>query len=378
MTGRLRPDGRTRRRARRSFTHIGALVLAASLPLAFDAAAPEIADAQASINCAAGVPDEWEFLAGASSNKVGQQILCNYSVTGTVNGQRGQLVGGTAITIEYFCSAADASKRFDGVTSSKRKTETARVDGELLVIEEGPSAKNPDNPQSVGITSTFYDGVYNLFEKEWRLLNPQVFATIVVITNRGQTPEDKRLSVKQVEAVARSLANANSSGAGCAIPGAGGGGGGDNTAIVVVGGIGLVAAAALAASKAKKAKTAAADGATAPTEKLDMAILQIDAKEFDVDPANPATVTLTGWNVGDDGVPVHVPMTIWITAAPGCGVQVVPDQADGQLIAVLSVDPTAQSAQSEVELVASGVWKGKQVSETITVRLGGDLELRLY
>ena len=369
------------RGARLSLTGVGALMIAASASLVFDVAAPGVALAQAAINCTAGAPAEWEFFAKASSNSVGTQILCNYSVTGTVSGKRGELIGGTAITIEYFCSPTDASKRFDGVTNSIRKTETNRVAGQLLVIEEGPSAKNPDNPQRNGITSTLYDGVYNLFEKEWRLLNPQVFATIVVITDRGRVPEDKRLSVKQVEPVARSLAEANSSGAGCTIPGTGGDGGGDNTAIVVVGGIALVAAAALAASKAAK-KKAASNGAAAPTDaptgQLDMAILQIDAKQFDIDSTNPATVTLTGWNVGDDGVPVHVPMTIWITAPPLCGVLVVPDQADGQLIAVLSVDPTTQSPQTEVELVASGVWKGKQVSETITVRLGGDLELRLY
>ena len=356
-------------------------MIAVSLSLVFDVAAPEVARAQAAINCTAGAPAEWAFLAKASSSSVGAQIVCNYSVTGTVNGKRGELIGGTAITIEYFCSASDASQRFDGVTKSSRKTETNRVDGQLLVIEEGPSAKNPDNPQSDGISSTLYDGVYNLFEKEWRLLSPQVFATIVVITARGRVPEDKRLSVKQVEPVARSLANANSSGAGCTISGTGGGGGGDNTAIVVVGGVAAVAAVALAASKAAKKKAASDDAAAptdAPTGQLDMAILQIDAKLFDIDSTSPATVTLTGWNVGNDGIPVHVPMTIWITAPPLCGVQVVPDQAEGQLIAVLSVDPTSPSPESDIELVASGVWKGKLVSETITVRVGGDLELRLY
>ena len=57
---------------------------------------------------------------------------------------------------------------------------------------------------------------------------------------------------------------------------------------------------------------------------------------------------------------------------------VVPDQGEGQLIASLSVDPTVARPDGPVQLVANGVWNGKQLSETITVRVGGDLELRLY
>lgn len=337
------------------------------------------AEAQQAVDCAAGVPGNWELLAERSSPTTGEQILCNYTVTGTEGTQRGRLVGGTAITIEYFCAASDAKERFDGVTERPRDTETKRTD-DMVVIEEGPAARHTPNPQDDEVTSTFYPGIFNLFEKEWRLLSPQVFATIVVITDRGEVPEDRRLSVAAVEPIARGLANANKAGAGCAIGDIGGttGGGGPST-IVIVGGIGLVAAAATAAVKARKKQQAAAGApADAPVQGVDLSILQIDRNDFAIDASNPATVTLTGWQVRDDGGYTNVPMTIWIASAPGCGVAVVPDQGEGQLIASLSVDPTVARPDGPVQLVANGVWNGKQLSETITVRIGGDLELRLY
>ena len=347
-------------------------------------AKPQPASAQAPVECQKGAPEEWSFLAARSSKTVGSQFLCNYSVHGAGSGGNGPAVGGTAITVEYFCTAAEAAARFKSVADSPRKTETQRIAGELLVIEEGPSAKNPDNPQSDGVSSTFFEGEFNLFEKEWRLLNPQVFATLVVITDRGKVPEDKRFGVDDVEPVARGLADLNASGAGCAIPSTGGGDdGGGNGIIVVVGGIGFVAAAAALAVKARKPKAASvpATATTSPTpqtEDLDLAILQLDANEFDVGADSPAIVTLTGWNVGTDGVPTRVPMTIWITVPAGGGVLVAPDQGEGQLIATISVDLVEPSTNDQVELTATGVWKGKQISETITVSLGGEFELRLY
>ena len=361
------------------------LVIAALVLFAVVTAKPQAASAQAPVECQKGAPAEWSFIAERSSATVGQQFLCNYSVHAEGSGGSGPAVGGTAITVEYFCTATEAASRFKSVADSPRKTETQRIAGELLVIEEGPNAKNPDNPQSNGVRSTFFDGEFNLFEKEWRLLNPQIFATIVVITNRGKVPEDKRFGVDDVEPIARGLANFNASGAGCPIPGLDGGedGGGGTGIIVVVGGIALVAGAAALAVKSRKPKgesvPATATASTAPpTDDLDLAILQLDAKEFDVDDANPATVTLTGWNVGTDGIATRVPMTIWITAPLGCGVLVVPDQGDGELIATISVDAEQPSTTDQVELTATGVWKGKQISETLTVRFGGALELRLY
>ena len=357
-------------------------MIAALVLLAVVTIKPQAASAQTPVECQKGAPAEWSFIAERSSATVGQQFLCNYSVHGAGSGGSGPAIGGTAITVEYFCTPAEAASRFKSVADSPRKTETQRIAGELLVIEEGPSAKNPDNPQSNGVRSTFFDGEFNLFEKEWRLLNPQIFATIVVITNRGKVPEDKRFGVDDVEPVARGLANFNASGAGCPIPGADGGGGGGNGIIVVVGGIAAVAGAAALAVKSRKPKgesvpAAATASAVPQTADLDLAILQLDAKEFDINDASPAKVTLTGWNVGTDGVPTRVPMTIWITAPAGCGVLVVPDHGEGELIATISVDAEQPSTTDQIELTATGVWKGKQISETITVRLGS-LELRLY
>jgi hypothetical protein len=143
--------------------------------------------------------------------------------------------------------------------------------------------------------------------------------------------------------------------------------GGYNGAIAVVGGIAAVAAAA-----------AAAVAKTPKGEETDLAILQLDANEFDVDAENSAIVTLTGWNVGGDGQPVRVPMDIWITVPPACGVVVNPDQGTGELVATISLDADNPTDAEQVELTASGVWKGKQATESITVRLGGDLELKLY
>jgi hypothetical protein len=71
-------------------------------------------------------------------------------------------------------------------------------------------------------------------------------------------------------------------------------------------------------------------------------------------------------------------MTIWITVPPGRGVLFAPDQADGQLIATISVDHEHPSDARQVQLAATGVWKGKQVTESINVTRGSALELRLY
>ena len=89
---------------------------------------------------------------------------------------------------------------------------------------------------------------FGLQEKEWRLLSPQVFATMVVLTNeRGKVPETERFGVEQAEVVARDLANHSRSAAGCDIPeiGAGttttGGGGGLPVNVLVgAGGIAII------------------------------------------------------------------------------------------------------------------------------------------
>jgi hypothetical protein len=166
------------------------------------------------------------------------------------------------------------------------------------------------------------------------------------------------------------------------------GGGGTTTAppedgggngIVVVGGVGLVAlAAAAAALKAKNRRKEAPVAETAnsaPKVDDDIAILQLDAKDFDISDS-PKTVTLTGWSADTEGRLSRVPMTIWITVPHGQGVKVAPDQGEGELVATIAVDEEHPSVAPLVELVANGVWKGKQMTETITVRTSS-FELRL-
>jgi hypothetical protein len=142
--------------------------------------------------------------------------------------------------------------------------------------------------------------------------------------------------------------------------------GGYNGAIAIVGGVAAVLAAA-----------AAAAARTPKGEETDLSILQLDVNKVDIDAEHDAKVTLTGWHVGEDGQPKRVPMTIWIEGHEGSGVLVVPAQAEGELIATISIDAAAPTDAEEVQLTANGVWKGKQATETITVRVGGDLELRL-
>ena len=151
--------------------------------------------------------------------------------------------------------------------------------------------------------------------------------------------------------------------------------GGYNGAIAVVGGIAAVAAAAVAAATAAAAATGSGKNGD---EEPDLAILQLDVNELDVDARNSATVTMTGWHVGKSGQPQRVPMTIWISAPPGCGLLIEPDQGEGQLVAVVRLDESSPTDAEQVALTAHGVWKGKEATEMITVRLGGDLELRLY
>lgn len=143
--------------------------------------------------------------------------------------------------------------------------------------------------------------------------------------------------------------------------------GGYNGAIALVGGVAAVAAAA-----------AAAAAHTPKDEDTDLSILQLDVNKLDVDGTTPGIVTLTGWHAGNDGEPKRVPMTIWIDGHANGGVLVQPDQGEGQLVATITVDENNPGDADQVLLTAHGVWKGNEATETITVRLGGDLELRLY
>ena len=243
MQMRARTAGVTRRFALRL---IGIAVLTAGwLP----ATTPTVAAASI---CDVTDPAGWNVIAEASSTATGQQFVCNYRVD-RPSGQ-----SGTAITIEYYCTPEDASERYAGIVGDRDTVTTpSGAPPGMLIIEEGKQARNPVNPQSSGVFSSFFPGVeFGLFEKEWRLLNQQVLATIVVLTNeRGVVAEDKRYGVDDAEAVARVLANRNRAGAGCPIPevplagiaGAAGGGApvipilvGTGGVIVVIGGTRLI------------------------------------------------------------------------------------------------------------------------------------------
>ena len=208
--------------------------------------------AAAATICGVTDPAGWNEITEASATATGVQFLCNYRI------DRASGPSGTAITIEYYCTPEDASERYASVVGDRDTVTTPSGSPPgMLIIEEGKQARNPDNPQSEGVFSSFFPGIeFGLFEKEWRLLNQQVFATIVVLTNeRGAVAEDKRYGVDDAEAVARVLANRNKAGAGCPIPdvplagvlGTGGGGPplipilvGTGGVIIVVGGTRLV------------------------------------------------------------------------------------------------------------------------------------------
>ena len=142
--------------------------------------------------------------------------------------------------------------------------------------------------------------------------------------------------------------------------------GGYNGAIAVIGGVAAVAAAAVAAA-----------AHTPPGEKTDLAILQVDSDTVDIDAEHNAQVTLTGWHAGDGGKLTRVAMSIWIDPAPGGGIVVEPAQGESQLVATIRLDETNPTDASEAELLAHGVWDGKEATQMITVRLGGSYELRL-
>lgn len=224
------PDSRvTRRRAVAIAIAAAASLIAAARPAA---AADTICDITA--------PEGWNLIGEASSTQAGEQFVCNYKVD-RPSGQ-----SGTAITIEYFCTPEDASARFGGVVGHRDNVTTPPgAPPGTLVVEEGRQARNPDNRQADGVFSSFFPGVeFGLFEKEWSLLNQQVFATIVVLTNeRGRVAEEERFGVDDAEIVARILANRNRGAAGCPIPevpAAGSSGTSPPTIPIIVGTVGVI------------------------------------------------------------------------------------------------------------------------------------------
>ncbi len=236
MIRRDRPSAQPRDRRFSALRFLGLAILSA---LWLASAAPS---ASAATICDVTEPTGWNVIAEASSTAPGPQFLCNYRID-RASGQ-----SGTAITIEYHCTPEDASERYASVLGNRDNVTTpSGAPPGMLITEEGRLARNPDNPQSDGVFSSFFPGVeFGLQEKEWRLLNQQVFATIVVLTNeRGSVEEAKRYGVDDAEIVARVLANRHRGAAGCPIPevplaGTGGVGGGPPLIPIIVGTGGVI------------------------------------------------------------------------------------------------------------------------------------------
>ncbi|HEX2783568.1 MAG TPA: hypothetical protein VHN36_08285 [Ilumatobacteraceae bacterium] len=92
-------------------------------------------------------------------------------------------VAGVAITVEYFCTAAEGNEAFAGKTGP-RDTETFPRTPTKVVTEEGPAAATAAGRERDRIVSSFFpDTDFTLQEKAWIMFNPQTVATIVVITN---------------------------------------------------------------------------------------------------------------------------------------------------------------------------------------------------
>lgn len=143
--------------------------------------------------------------------------------------------------------------------------------------------------------------------------------------------------------------------------------GGYNGAIAVVGGAAAVAAAA-----------AAAIAKTPEGEETDLAIVQVSTDRVDIEIGKPADVTLTGWHVGADQQLKRVGMALWIEFPPAAGIKVEPASGTGEMTASVSVDEaTLPDDTTEVDITAWGDWNGKRASETVTVHIGGELELKL-
>ena len=192
----------------RSLVAVGLIATALCLDVA---AASTAFGQQAQIDCKTDAPSGWEVITNASGGSF-ESFLCNYRVTRRVEGK--DFLSGTAITIETYCTTAAGAEAYTGKTGNRGATETKRVDGERLIIEEGKGARtrtgaaNPDNPHRNGVFSSFFPDVeFRLFEKEWLALNDQIVATIVVLTNeRDAVKESDRFGVDDAELVAAALA----------------------------------------------------------------------------------------------------------------------------------------------------------------------------
>lgn len=188
--------------------------------------------------CDEGAPDGFEVIENASGASE-FNVLCNFLVTREKDDTT--FVSGIAITVEYFCTAADAREAFEGKTG-KRDTETFRSDTKVIT-EEGPAAKNKDNPQPDPIRG-FGPEEYFLQEKSFELLTPQIVTTVVVLTNeRGSFDEKERFGIAVAQPEVITVAN-NHLPTSCSVPavgakpGAKGSNGGGPGRVLVTTGIG--------------------------------------------------------------------------------------------------------------------------------------------
>jgi hypothetical protein len=186
--------------------------------------------------CDRDVPDGWAVIEDASSYG-GNVLVCNFRVNNE---------SGVAVTVEYYCTAAEGIDAFNGKIG-QRDTEILRT-ADRLVIEEGPGSKDPSVGHPDGVSSQFFPGVgFEFFRKAWAKFSDQIVATIVVLTS---VPDFDTES--QVNSVALALANAHipPSIPGCEIPalpgitkpadGSGGGGAGVPIGIATAAGVVMV------------------------------------------------------------------------------------------------------------------------------------------
>jgi hypothetical protein len=239
---------------------------------------PPTSDVVVTGACDRDAPGDWLVIDEASGAGDGN-LLCNYR-TGDD--------GGVAITINWYCSAAEAAATWSAVTSGDRPTRTLSTDTEQRILE-GPLAPNPDNPHRDGVTSMFFpDQVFTWFEKSWIRANEQVIITAVAISGAApMVPGDgeswtavPRRDIEEVDSAALALAAAQIPElATCAIPpitspggsgtpagGAGGGRGHDHPLVVIAaGGAAVVIGGVTIATRRKRRPVRQVPGSSTAT-----------------------------------------------------------------------------------------------------------------
>lgn len=125
--------------------------------------------------CDQDAPEGWEVIEEAST--LGERFVqCNYRIGGDT--------AGAAISIEYFCTAAEATSIYDGKVGFPRDTEVSRTSTKV-VTEEGSAAGTEAGRQARAVIfSNFFPGVeFTLQQQGFLQLNSQTLATVVINTN---------------------------------------------------------------------------------------------------------------------------------------------------------------------------------------------------